>query len=221
METEELIRHLAGSARPVRPLPSPGWRTLVWLAIALLSVVLVTLAMSPRPDLPVKLTELRFLVEQMAALATAAAAALAAFALTIPGRSRRVALLPLLPLSVWLASLGAGCLETWLSRGTDGLVLRPDWMCFPAIVMTGAVPALVLVVMVFRGALLMPGLTIALAGLAAAAVGNFGLRLFHPQDASLMVLVWQFGTVILLSLIAGGLGSRLRWQPAGVPALQD
>jgi len=53
----------------------------------------------------------------------------------------------------------------------------------------------------------------ALGGLAAAGLGNFGLRLFHPQDSSLMVLVWQMGSVLLLSVLCG-LGGRslLRWR---------
>ena len=59
-------------------------------------------------------------------------------------------------------------------------------------------------VMLRRGAPLTPFATMALGGLAAAALGDFGLRLFHSQDASLMVLVWQFGTVVVLSVLAGG-----------------
>jgi hypothetical protein len=52
----------------------------------------------------------------------------------------------------------------------------------------------------------MPHAAVALAGLAAAGLGNFGLRLFHAQDASLMVLVWQFGSVAVLTGLAGSAG---------------
>lgn len=45
--------------------------------------------------------------------------------------------------------------------------------------------------------------------LAAAALANFGLRLFHTADAALMVLVWQFGTVVLFTALAGLWGRRL------------
>jgi hypothetical protein len=38
---------------------------------------------------------------------------------------------------------------------------------------------------------------------------NFGLRLFHPPNATLMVLVWHFGGVVLLTVIASGLGRRI------------
>jgi len=53
-----------------------------------------------------------------------------------------------------------------------------------------------------------------LGGLAAAGLGNFGLRFFHQQDASVMVLVWQVGTVFLLTMLAGWAGRLiLEWRP--------
>lgn len=213
METDDLIRRLAADATPVRPLPAPWLRTTLWLALASPYVATVVLIMSPRADLADKLTDTRFIVEQAAALVTAFAAALAAFTATVPGRSRTIALLPLVPLALWLGSLGQGCVQVWLRYGAAGLTLRPDWTCFPAIALVGAVPVIVIVAMLQRGVPLSPRTTMALAALAAAALGNFGLRLFHPQDASIMVLVWQFGSVAMLTALAGSLGrSVLCWR---------
>src|SRR3546814_18751817 len=68
-----------------------------------------------------------------------------------------------------------------------------------------------------RGAPMAPRMTVALGALAAAAVGNFGLRLFHYQDAGLMVLIWQFGSVALLSALAGWSGGAvLHWPHARI-----
>jgi hypothetical protein len=185
---------------------------MVWLAIAVPYIALVVYVVSPRDDLLGKLSEFTYLLEQLAALATGIAAAAAAFATTIPGYSRRVLLLPLVPLAVWLGSLGHGCVRDWLQFGPSGLTLVPDWVCFPAIVLVGAVPAIAMVVMLRRGAPLMPCTTVALGGLAAAGLGNFGLRLFHPQDASLMVLVWQVGSVFVLAALAACAGRYiLNW----------
>jgi hypothetical protein len=53
----------------------------------------------------------------------------------------------------------------------------------------------------------------ALGGLAAAGLGNFGLRLFHPQDASVMVLLWQVGAVFIVAALAGWVGGYwLNWR---------
>ena len=212
METDKLIQRLSKRSEPMRPLPRPWSRTLAWLALSLPYVALVVLVVSPRADLVEKLSDARFLVEQAAALATGVAAAAAAFATVVPGHDRKAALLPALPLVVWLGSLGQGTIQTWLRSGSDGLWLAPDWICFPAIVLVGSTPAIALVAMLRRGAPLMPCTTVALGGLAAAGLGNFGLRLFHPQDASLMVLVWQFGSVAVLTGLAGCAGRYvLNW----------
>jgi len=213
METDKLIQRLADGSEPVRPLPRPWLRMATWLALAVAYIALVVYVVSPRDDLLAKLRDLRFCIEEIAALATGIAAAVAAFASTIPGSNRRLLLLPVLPLMVWLGSLGQGCIEAWIRLGPDGLSLQPDWYCVPAIVLVGAVPAIAMAVMLRRGAPLTPHKTVALGGLAAAGFGNFGLRLFHDQDASIMVLVWQVGTVLVLTALAAWTGPRiLNWQ---------
>ena len=213
MDTDRLIQTLIDTAKPVRPLQRPWVRSALWLAIAIPYIALVVYVMSPRADLIAKLTETRYLFEQFAALATGIAAAIAAFASIIPGYSRKVLLLPVLPLAAWLGALGQGCISAWLQFGVNALTLQPDWFCFPAIVLVGAIPAVSMVTMLRRGAPLMPCTTVALGGLAAAGLGNFGLRFFHPQDASLMVLVWQFGSVFILAALSACVGRYvLNWQ---------
>jgi hypothetical protein len=162
--------------------------------------------MTLREDIGAKLTDPNYLIEQMAALFTGIAAAFAAFASTVPGFDRRSLLLPALPFGIWLGSLSFGCLRAWLVYGPDGLSIRPDWICFPSIVLVGIVPAIAIAFMLRRGAPLTPHLTTALGGLATVGLGDFGLRLFHTQDASAMVLVWQMGTVFLLTALAGWFG---------------
>lgn len=213
METDRLIQQLAKGSGKTPRLSPPSTRTATWLLLVVPYVALVAIMMTLRSDLTTKLAEPTYLIEQIAALATGIAAGFAAFASTVPGFDRRVLLLPALPLGGWLGSLSLGCLRTWLVNGPDGLSIHPDWLCFPAIVLTGAVPAVVIALMLRRGAPLTPHLTTALGGLAAAGLGDFGLRLFHPQDASAMVLVWQIGTVFLLTALAGWLGAfLLNWR---------
>lgn len=211
-DTGSLIRRLAKNVEPVRPLAGPWVRTATWLALGSPYLLLVVFVMSPRADLVQKVADHRFLIEQVAALATGVAAAAAAFASVVPGYRRMLLALPLLPFAVWLGTLGRGCVQDWMQLGPNGLTVRPDWLCLPGIVMVGAVPAVAMAFMLRRGAPLTPRLSTALGGLAAAGLGNFGLRLFHPQDASVMVLVWQFGTVCALSALAAGAGRLvLNW----------
>ena len=214
MDTDRLIERLAGKADPVRRLAVPWVRTSVWFAIAAPYVALIVVMMTPRGDLSAKLSDFRYLLEQAAALSTGIAAAAAAFASIIPGYDRRIALLPLAPLSVWLASLGEGCVQGWMRDGVGGLSFTSDFVCIPAIALVGTLPALAMAVMLRKGAPLRPRVSAALGGLAAAGLGNFGLRLVHHQDASLMVLVWQMGTVFLLTMLSGSAGRLfLDWRP--------
>jgi hypothetical protein len=215
MDTDHLIHELAGKAAPVRRLACPWIRTAQWLAISLPAIALIVSYLSLREDLAQVLQNPRYVIEQAAAFATAIAAAFVAFTLVVPGRSRAFLLLPLAPLAVWLGSLSEGCITSLLTYGLDGLDFYPDWVCFPYIALAGSVPAITIVVMLRRGAPLLPHTTLALGALAAAALGNFGLRLFHAQDASLMVLVWQFGSVALMVAVAGAVGNQfLYWRHA-------
>jgi hypothetical protein len=131
METERLIRTLIDTATPVRPLPRPWVRCALWLAIAIPYMALVVSVMSPRADLTVKLTEARFLIEQFAALATGIAAAIAAFASTIPGYSRKVLFLPLLPLAAWLGAMDRAVSVFGFSSARTASRCSPTGSAFP------------------------------------------------------------------------------------------
>ncbi len=213
MRTDDLIQRLAADAKPVQCLRPPVLRLGRWLLLSVPWVAAIVYVMGLRPDLAARLADPRWLVEQGAALATAIMAAMGALCAGVPGRPRWEHYLPLLPLAVWLGVLTQGCLQTWLSTGSAGLALQPDWQCLPGIMFVGLGPAVVMAIMIFRGSPIEPIRTTALGALAAGGLAAVGLRLFHQQDASLMVLVWQAGTVIGLSVIASLFGRRLlRWR---------
>lgn len=213
MRTEDLIRVLAADARtPCRRLARPVVRLGSWLVVSVPWIAVVVAVMGPRPDLAVKAGELPWLLEQGAALMTALTAALAAFCACVPGRPRWEQAMPLAPLLFWFGLLGAGCLSAWRLADPYGLELQADWACLPGIAMVGLIPGIAMAAMLRRGLPLEPILSVGLGGLAAAALGDFGLRLFHPQDASLMVLVWQVGTVTALTALSAAVGHRIaRW----------
>jgi len=173
----------------------------------------VLLVMPARHDLSSKLHDPLFVIEQFGAVATGIAAALAAFVSVIPGYSRKWILVPLLPLGIWLGSLGPGCVEEFNRFGIQGLPLRHNPWCVPFIVLLGAIPAVAMAVMLRRGAPLTPHVTAALGGLAAAGLANTGVRIIHPEDVSVMLLVWHVGAVIAISALAGGAGEYfLNWR---------
>jgi hypothetical protein len=220
VETNKLIERLTTGVGRVRPLAAPWRRTVAWVGASIVTTLLVG-AFHTTSGGSTGTLDARFVLEEFAIFATAVTAAIAALSSVVPGRDWRLALLPLLPLAIWLATLGQGCAQDWLRLGADGLTLRADWDCGLAALLIGVVPASLMVAMLRRGAPLVPGLALALGALAVASVINLGLRIFHVGDISLMVLVWHFGGVLVATVLARQFGSQvLRWQTVTVPGNQ-
>jgi hypothetical protein len=213
MDTNALIQELANSAAPVQRLPAPWARMLIWLALSAPFLAVIWLVMPSEINPVAAIADRRFLFEEAALLVTALTASLAAFGSVVPGYDRRILLIPLLPLAAWLASLGEGCWRNWVALGANGLTLRPDWDCLPPAILIGVVPSITMVVMLRRGAPLLPRVSIALGALAVAALANLGLRVFHVGDASVMVLFWHLGGAAVLAGLAALAGRRvLYWR---------
>jgi hypothetical protein len=208
LDTNTLIESLALRAEPVSRLLAPWRRTALWLALSLLYVGVVAalhLAATPLPG-PIGFS---LVLEQAAILATAVTAAIAAFSSVVPGRDRRLALIPLIPLAIWLATLGQGCLSDWQAAGAAGLALRPDPDCVPVAVALGILPTVVMLTLLRRGAPLVPAVSMMLGALAVAAIANLGLRLSHVGDLSIQILVWHLLGAVVLSIAASRLGRYL------------
>lgn len=201
-DTEDLIGVLAGEAGRVRRFPAPSKVVGRWAAVALSGIVLFMLAVGTRPDLFECLRQPRYVLDIAAALATAVGAAWAATVSALPGRPLWQRAPSGVPAMVWTGLLVQGA---WFDSGP----LRPDLICPPVIALLGLPPGVTLVLAMRRGAVLAPCLGMFLAVSASASLAYVGLRLVHPEDAGRMVLVWQFGPVVLLSTLAACLGGRL------------
>jgi hypothetical protein len=218
VNTDDLIRQLADGARPVRRLRSPWLRAGLWLLVSVPYAAAVVWLHPMPAELWRGMAESRFLIEQAAAAVTAVAAAAAAFASTVPGFNRRLLLLPVAPLTVWLGTVGLGCLADWLRLGSEGLALRPDWDCLRPAILLGIVPLAMIMMMLRRGAPLSPRITVVLAAVAVAALANAALRLFHVGDTAVMILIWHLGVAAVISAIAGLCGRYvLNWRRIAPP----
>src|SRR5438309_1640024 len=74
-----------------------------------------------RTDLAEQLARPDFAIGLVASLATGVLAAVAAFFLSLPDRSRAWGLLPVPALLVWISTVGYGCLTRWVEIGSDGV----------------------------------------------------------------------------------------------------
>jgi hypothetical protein len=207
--TEDLIDALVERAAPVQRLRPPLVRAALWLAFAGVLIALIASGQGVRADLLQHLREPAFAVTTGAALATGILSAIAAFTVSVPGCSRGWLALPLPPLAVWMSTIGYGCLAGWVTLGPEGFRFGAEIKCAALLVMTSVPLAIALAVMLHHAAMLRPGAVALTGGLAIASIVSAALPLFHDHDASVLVLVWNVGTAVLITGVAGLFGRRL------------
>lgn len=208
-ETEDLIRAIVAEARPVRRLASPFLRAAAWLCFAVIMVTVVALAFGFRDDLAAKLGDPVFASELVAVTLTAVTAAVAAFCLSLPDRSRLWLLLPVPPLLAWLSTVGYGCLTNWIPLGPGGPAAGISPRCFATAVLISVPLAAILLRMLRHAAPTRPLETAVAGALAIAALTTGGLRFFHDLDPTIVVLGWTLGTTLVFTMLGGLVGRRL------------
>ena len=209
ISTPDLIESLVANAAPVRRLRPPVARAVGWLLFAALMLALLAVSHDVRPDLALRLRQPEFVIGVAASLATGVLAAIASFLLSIPDRSRAWLLLPLPALFVWVSTLGYGCLINWVSLQPGSVPFGEEAGCFALLVLTGVPLSLAMLIMLRHAALLAPTRVAISGGLAVAAVTATALSIFHNHDASAIILIWNFGTAVLLVALGGAFGSRM------------
>jgi hypothetical protein len=206
---ERLIRDLASGLAPVRRLRPPGVRALAWLAAVVATAAVLAIfadlsafghRLTATPDLWLAVSGSAF---------TAILAAFAAFQLSLPDARRAWALLPLPAALLWIAASGIGCLRSWFVPGTHAADLTEARDCLIFIVGLSVPLSGLLIMMLRRACPLQPGLTAAIAGLAAAAAAATLLNFFHPFDATATDLVVHVFAVALVILANQAFSGRL------------
>jgi hypothetical protein len=206
---EDMIRSLIADLKPVRRLPPPGWRALLWLALVG-AIGLTLAAVANRPEVVARLTAAPDMwLGAIGSALTMVLAAIAAFELSLPDRSPRWALLPLPAALLWLGASGAGCLRAWLVPGTHAADLNDSKDCIAFILALSIPLSALLLGMLRQGHTLRPGLTAAVAGFASAAAAATLLVFFHPYDASATDLVVHVVAVALVIVANRAYGGRL------------
>jgi hypothetical protein len=196
MKTDDLIRRLGNDLTPVQPLAPPWKRATVWLLCAGLYLTAVVVLAWMRRGALATTGDGVFVVQQLAVIATAVAAAIAAFVSVIPGANRR-----LLAAAVVMTTLVAGCVTDVRMHGTLGFGQEMDWPCVVSLTVGGVTLWALAVVMLRRGAPLKPALSSLLAGVAALSVANIEACLTRPHAFSITVLLWHGLTMALLIAI--------------------
>jgi hypothetical protein len=205
---DRLIGALAADLQPVRRLHPPMLRALSWLLIvAAIAVALAMFADVEAMWLRITATPDMWLAV-LGSVTTAATAAIAAFELSLPDRSRAWALLPLPAAALWVGASGLGCLRTYVLPGTHVADITETRDCLLFIIGLSIPLSVALIAMLRRAYSLAPALTAAAAGLASAAMAATLLNFFHPFDAAATDLGVHAVAVAIVVVAARGFGSR-------------
>jgi hypothetical protein len=215
--TPDLIDSLSADLPPAKPLRPPLVRAAVWLAIGFGVLVIVALVKGFRADLLVRLHQAQFDANTAGAVLTAILAAIASFMLSQPGRSRAWGVLPIPALIFWISTLGYQCLTDWISVGPAGLQLGESADCFVVVAITSLPIFAALLVMLRHVAPLRPTGALITGSLAVAAITatSHSLIHIHEQDATVMILLWNFGLAVVFVGIGTAFGGKIAsWMSA-------
>lgn len=215
--TDDLIQALAANLMPVRRLRSPLMRAMGFLLLAALVLAMIATAHGWRPDLFIQFADVRFALRLAGAAFTGILAAIAAFVVSLPGRSPRWLLLPLPALILWFSSIGYQCFSGWIPLVPGSARPGETAACLATVGLTSIPLSLALGVMLRHAARLNPAPAIFAASLSIAGISASALTLFHPLDASIEILAFNLGTGVLI-LLLGGAVSRVVSNRAGMPA---
>jgi hypothetical protein len=205
---EKLIGDLGSDLRPVRRLPPPWVRALVWLGAVLVVAAILVATRALLPALGIVGNDPYMVPSAWAAGVTAVLAAIAAFELSLPDRSDRWAWLPVPAFAVWVILSGLGCLATIAIPGTETNGFQFA-VCLSLILAISAPLTAVMVVMVRRARPLRPLRVAILGGLAASAAAASLLVIVHPHDSAVLDLAAHATSVAVIVGLNVLLGGRL------------
>jgi hypothetical protein len=210
---DRLIAGLASDLQPVRPLPAPSKRAVIWLGF----VVVAGLLLSLIADLPAFTHRLMASPDMWMAMTgsalTAVLAAIAAFKLSMPDSPKAWAWLPLPAVLLWIFASGLGCLRSYVLPDTHVAAMPETMECLTIIVALSVPFSLLMFAMLREAFSLLPALTASIAGLAVAAASATLLDLFHPIDAAAVDLLVHAFAVALVIAVSRIVGRRL-WASA-------
>ncbi len=218
-DTDSLIAALGREAKPIRRLRTPMLRATTWLAFAVVVIALLVLHDGLADDLAQSLGQRKFVLDLLGAFGTGLGATIAAFHLSMPGRSWRWAVLPLPGLAVWLFGMGYGCWADWVRLGAESMRFGMAVDCFCFIALTAIPLSAAMLFLLRHAAPIRPVPTAILATLSVASLAAGAHSLVDGLGTTFMVLIWHVGTTALLVLIARLVGPlllrRLYEPPAG------
>jgi hypothetical protein len=204
---DALVARLVDDARPVRLPWTPGRRLVAWVVGGTALTVAIALA-DGVPNLAHRLTEPLF-AAQLASLGMAAGwCALLALRAGVPGRAPSAGAL-VLAAGLTTTAVALTLAHAAVPVDDAGAFIQIGLSCAGSCLLVGALPWLVLMALLRRGAPLAPGRAGALAGAAALLLAAAATRTACPLgDGRWHFLVWHVAPVALAAALSAAAAAR-------------
>ena len=208
--TDALINQLAAEVSPVQPLRAPALRALMALAAIALVAGLAIALMSDVRGLRQRYAgrEALLALEMAAMLATGVLAIVAAYFLSIPGRSKRWIAAPFPSFMVWLLLSGLGCYDDFVRGGGVDWELGESMHCLLFILAASAALAPLLIWRLARAKPIDPLPVALLCALGVAAASAFVLQFFHPFVVTFIDLAVHLMAMLIVVGVIGLINRR-------------
>ncbi|MFA7275274.1 MAG: NrsF family protein [Pseudobdellovibrionaceae bacterium] len=208
-DIDKTIQNLCCELKPVRCF-NPLWRGLLWVLLVVSYTSAVALTIGFRHNIAEAMNREDFVFEVVLAFMIAISASFMTFWMSIPdcNRHRRFMAVPLTLLVVQL---------TWVLVRTffEGIGdFRENWLshCWMNTAIHTSLPALAVVLLVRKGATVMPCWLASFAVLAVSEFGWIGMRLVCPKDNVGEAYILNFLPYVVMGLVAGFIAKKLfRW----------
>ena len=211
MKTDELIETLARDARPVRRLPRPGRRLMIWVCQASALVAAGSVFFGIRPDFPTEVGSFLFLLQFAAAFLLCVFSAKSAIDLSVPGvgRTSSTFVLPFAALLLWLF-----CILFPLTSGpalghSMAEELASGHSCAWRTFQLGIIPGAIAFWQLMRAAPLKRKWTGFFAALSVFSFAAIGVQCGCANDDPYHVLFWHFTPILVLGMLGALAGSRV------------
>lgn len=208
-EIDQTIKSLCGDLKPVCCV-NPLWRALLWILLVITYTSAVAMTIGLRENIAEAMNREIYIFELMLAFATGIFASLLTFWLSTPDceRYKKYMAVPITLLGVQMVWMfdrlyfeGVGDIrENWLSH------------CWINTALHTTLPAIAVIILVRKGATVMPCALASYAVLAVSQFGWIGMRLVCPHDNVGEAYFLNFLPYVIIGIIAGmGAKKLFRW----------
>ncbi len=208
-KTEHLIEELSGDCRRVECC-CPLKRSLILLAIVVVSAGAISLLIGLRDDLPHMMESPLYIVEIALSVFVGIMAAIAANWLSLPdiGQKKWLIWLPFFPLAMMSFLIA----YQFLVRPTHDFTGDGGFACSSDIVVIAVIPAIALFVLLRKAATTHNKMLAFMAVLSVGAFCYMCLRLICPNDDIAHLVVWHLLPTLVIATVGAFIGSKLlKW----------